>query len=108
MTKLIEYGSIATFKGTKVLDQHIDKDFTVWHGDNCEVIDGLPDDSVGLVITSPPFPKMYVYNASLHDIGNTSGIEEMIEHFRFLVRKMKRVIKPGRSVCVHLTNVPLF
>lgn len=95
---------------TKVLDQHCTEDYAAYHGDNVEVIAGLPADSVGLVVSSPPFPSMYVYSNSPRDIGNTSGIGEMLDHFRFLVsgRGLLRVVMPGRSVCVHLTQVPVF
>jgi DNA modification methylase len=95
---------------TLILGQHIEEDFAVYHGDNVEVIRGMPDDSVGLVVTSPPFPSMYVYNNTARDIGNTKGIEEMLAHFRFLAGRdgLFRVVKPGRSICIHLTQVPVF
>lgn len=101
-------GQIARRDGRKILDQHIGDHFAFYHGDNVEVIKGMPDDSVGLTVSSPPFASLYTYNSSPRDMGNTSGIEEMIEHFRFLVRDLLRVTKPGRSCCIHLTNIPSF
>lgn len=94
---------------TKVLNQCITDWFALYHGDNCEVLAGLPDDSVGLTVSSPPFPSMYVYSNSPRDIGNTKDVAEMLDHFRYLVGgHLLRITKPGRSCCIHLTQVPLF
>lgn len=95
---------------TNVLAQHISEHFAVYHGDNVEVVAGLPDASVGLMVSSPPFPSMYVYSNTPRDIGNTSGVEEMLAHFRYLAGPdgLLRVLKPGRSFCVHLTQIPIF
>jgi len=91
-----------------VLDQHIGQEFTFYNGDSCEVVKGLPSNSVDLTVSSPPFPVMWVYSNSERDIGNTSGTGQMLDHFRYLVREMLRVTKPGRSCCIHLTNTPAF
>lgn len=93
---------------TSVLDQHQAEDFAFYNGDSCEVIRGIPDASVGLTVSSPPFPAMYTYSNSTRDIGNTGGTGEMLDHFRFLVAELLRITKPGRSCCIHLTNVPAF
>ena len=92
----------------KVLDQHVAESFTAIHGDNTEVVPSIPDNTIDLTVTSPPFPAMYAYSNSPRDIGNTSGIGEMLEHFAYLVRDLLRATKLGRSCCIHLTNVPAF
>lgn len=90
-----------------VVDQCFGQNFALYQGDSIEVIDGIPSDSVGLSIFSPPFSGMYAYSNSVHDIGNTTGIEEMITHFRYLVNadKLLRVTMPGRLSCVHLMQL---
>lgn len=93
---------------TAVLNQHQSESFTFYNGDSCEVIAGIPDDSVHLTVSSPPFPAMYAYSGTMRDIGNTSGTGEMLDHFRFLVREMIRITKPGRSCCIHVSNTALF
>jgi superfamily II DNA or RNA helicase len=79
-------------------------------GDNVEAIDTLGDNSVGLSVFSPPFPTMYVYSSTAHDMGNTRSIDEFIEHFRFLVGKEKllRVLVPGRVCALHLMQLPAY
>jgi hypothetical protein len=101
--------TIPAMPGVKVLDQRITEDYALYNGDNTEVVAGLPDDSVGFILTSVPFPGMYVYNNSARDVGNTRDNEEMIEHFRHLVNgdRLMRVLMPGRSFCVHLTQTSL-
>lgn len=86
------------------------QNWTLYQGDSVLVMDALESESVGLSIFSPPFPGMYAYTNSPHDMGNTRGIEEMLAQFRFLVGpdKLLRVMMPGRMVCMHITQTPAF
>ena len=81
--------------------------WTLYLGDCVERIDEIESESVGLSVFSPPFPGMYAYNNSTRDMGNTDGLDEMVEHFRYLVNadKLMRILKPGRLCCVHLTQL---
>ena len=81
--------------------------WTLYLGDSVETIDLIGDESIGLTVTSPPFPGMYAYTNSPRDMGNVTGIDEMLEHFRYLVSKDKlmRVMMPGRTVAIHLTQL---
>ena len=83
------------------------RDWKMHLGDAVEMIDGIPTDSVDLSIFSPPFPGMYAYSNSERDIGNCSQIDQMIEHFTYLVdaKKLMRVVKPGRLACIHLMQL---
>lgn len=76
-------------------------------GDCIDLVDSVPDRSVGLSVFSPPFPGMYAYSNHECDMGNTDGVDAMIEHFRFLVKpeKLRRVMMPGRLCCVHLMQL---
>lgn len=61
-------------------------------------------DSVGLSVFSPPFPGMYAYTNSAHDMGNVRTFHELIDQYRFLIPELLRVTMPGRHCCVHLTQ----
>lgn len=74
-------------------------------GDSCERVKEIEDDTVGLSVFSPPFPGMYAYTNSPRDIGNTEGVAEMIEHFRFLGSELLRVTMPGRNCAIHLMQL---
>ncbi len=82
-------------------------DYRMILGDAIEKIDEIEDNSIGLSIFSPPFPGMYAYTNSMRDVGNCTRIDEMIKHFRFLVKKDKlfRVLKPGRMAAIHLCQL---
>lgn len=81
--------------------------WTVHLGDSIQVIDKIETESIGFSIFSPPFPGMYAYTNSPRDIGNCDHIDQMITHFRYLVgpNKLLRVLKPGRMVAIHLTQL---
>jgi len=65
----------------------------------------IADDSVGLIVTSPPFPGMYAYTNSSHDMGNVTHIDEMIAQFRYLLPGLLRVLMPGRLAAIHLCQL---
>jgi hypothetical protein len=90
----------------KVLDQSISDQYALYHGDCCEVVKGIPDNSLHYSIFSPPFNNLYVYSASPFDMGNCKNEEQFNEHFRFLVAELHRVIMPGRLVSMHCMNIP--
>ena len=81
-------------------------DWRLYLGDSVKTIDHVASDSVGLSIFSPPFPGMYVYTNSPHDMGNVKDIDQMIDQFRYLMgsEKLMRVMMPGRNVFIHITQ----
>lgn len=90
----------------KVLNQHVDKLFTIYNGDSCDVIRGLPDSSIGYSIYSPPFADLYVYSNSAHDMGNCKNYDQFFDQFVYLASEMYRVLKPGRSMSFHCMLLP--
>lgn len=83
------------------------KGWTMHLGDSYNALDKVQDEVAGLILFSPPFPGMYAYTNSVHDLGNTTHIDQMIDHFRYFARKDKlmRVLMPGRLCCVHLMQL---
>lgn len=80
--------------------------YTLHLGDSVQTINSIETGSVGMSVFSPPFPGMYVYTDSPHDMGNVASIGEMIDQFEYLMApgKMMRVLMPGRSVFIHITQ----
>lgn len=91
---------------TQVINQTSSDSFTAYQGDCVELIQGLPDNSVGYSIFSPPFSSLYVYSASDRDMGNSADDATFFAHFGFLIEQLFRVIKPGRLVSFHCMNLP--
>lgn len=88
-----------------VLDQHIADRFAIYHGDSCEVIRGIPDNSVHFSIYSPPFADLFTYSASDRDLGNASSDQQFMFHFRYIIRELYRVLMPGRLMAVHCMDL---
>lgn len=91
---------------TLVLDQAHGEAFSMYHGDSCEVLAGLPDDSIDFQVYSPPFASLYTYSNSERDLGNARDQDEFLKHYRFMVRELYRVHRPGRVVAIHCMNLP--
>lgn len=93
------------------LDQVVTDKYAIYNGDSCETLRSLPDESVGLVIYSPPFATenggaLYNYSSSVRDLSNARTYDEFFEHYRFMVEQYARALKPGRIAAVHCMDVP--
>jgi DNA modification methylase len=84
------------------------KDWSLYLGDSCQVIKGLPDKSVDLCIHSPPFSSLYVYTDSECDLGNSASDDEFFIHYEFLIEELLRVTVPGRLCVVHCKDLPKY
>ena len=89
------------------IEQVLTDDYALYHGDCVEVIQGLPDKSIGYSIFSPPFSSLYTYSNSPRDMGNVRNDEEFFEHFDFLIQELARVMRPCRNVSFHCMLLPM-
>jgi DNA modification methylase len=90
-----------------VVNQHIDKNFSLYNGDSAEIMKGLPDNSVHYEIYSPPFASLYTYSNSERDLGNCRNYSEFFAHFEFIAKELHRILKPGRLMSVHCMDMPI-
>jgi DNA modification methylase len=81
-------------------------DYHVMRGDCVQRIKEVSDNSVDLMVFSPPFADLYTYSNYVEDMGNSAGYDEFIIHFGFLVKELKRALKPGRLCAVHCMDLP--
>lgn len=91
----------------KILEQRIEEFYSMYHGDSCEVVRGIPDNSIHYTIFSPPFSSLYTYSNSDRDMGNSKNDAEFYEHFKYLVKELYRITMPGRLLSFHCMNIPL-
>ncbi len=89
-----------------IVDQVITDEYALYCGDSADVLIGIPDQSVGLSVFSPPFQSLYTYSASDRDLGNSHDPDVFWQHFSFISTQLLRVMKPGRNVCVHVAQIP--
>lgn len=82
--------------------------WTLMLGDCVERTAEIADGSIDLCVFSPPFANLYIYSDSIRDMGNCEDLPEFMEHFRFLVAELFRVMRPGRMVAVHCKDLVLY
>lgn len=76
-------------------------------GDCVQLIQNIPDESVGFSIFSPPFAELYTYSDKLEDMGNSKDYKEFFTAFKFLVKELYRVMWSGRNVAIHCMDLPI-
>ncbi len=89
-----------------VLAEYVTEQAALYHGDSAEVLLGLPESSVDLTVTSPPFQSLYTYSPTERDIGNCANWDEFVDHFGFVAGGLLRVTRPGRLACIHVAQTP--
>jgi DNA modification methylase len=92
-------------RGILCLDEAHGEDWAMYLGDCVDIVRQFPDDSVDFSVYSPPFSNLYCYSDSARDMGNTFNDAEFLEHYRFLVVEMMRVMRPGRCIAVHCKDL---
>lgn len=90
----------------KIYDQHITDNVGLYHGDCVHVMQGLPDESIGFSVFSPPFGDLFVYSDSVADMGNVANDEEFFNQYDYVAKELYRLLKPGRLCAVHCTDLP--
>jgi len=88
-----------------VIDQVLTDDYAIYLGDSCELLKGIPDNSVGFGVHSPPFEGLYKFSNSERDVSNSEG-EQFWTHYGFIISELLRVTKPGRLHSVHCMQLP--
>lgn len=91
----------------QVKNQYVSDSCAIYQGDCCELIQMIPDNSIGFSIFSPPFADLYTYSDELADMGNSKDYKEFFMAFDFLVHHLYRVMWPGRNVAVHCMDLPI-
>lgn len=88
-----------------VMDQIITDDYAIYNADCVEVVSERADNSVDMSVYSPPFAGLFQYSGDERDMSNCYNYQEFYDQYRFLVRQMARVTKPGRINCVHCMDI---
>lgn len=65
----------------------------------------IDDESIGLVVTSPPYWNKADYGSDPANLGNIEGYFEFIDSLRPTFEECYRLLMPGRKLCVVTANV---
>ena len=104
-TSIENVGSLSAMRDEYAEDVHSGDMFDVHLGDSCEKLRSVEDDSVGMMVFSPPFASLFTYSNSPRDIGNCANGDDFTRHFGFIVDELFRVLMPGRICAVHVMQL---
>lgn len=91
--------------GVSAINQIINDNYAIYEGDSCEIMPGLPENSIGFSIHSPPFEGLYKFSNSDRDVSNSEG-DAFWQHYGFIIKELLRITKPGRLASVHVMQLP--
>lgn len=74
------------------------------HNDSVLETMAMPDNSLGMVMTSIPFSDQYEYCESYHDMGHNDGNGEFFQQMDFLTEELFRILQPGRIAAIHVKD----
>lgn len=78
------------------------------NNDNVLECQAMPDNSVGLIVTSIPFSNHYEYTPTYNDFGHNEDNGKFFEQMDYLTPELMRILQPGRLLCVHVKDRVLF
>ena len=84
------------------------KSWSMMLGDCVTRSQEIETNSIDFSVYSPPFSNLYIYSDSIADMGNSADDAEFFEHYKYLIKEMHRVTKPGRLSAVHCKDLPLY
>ena len=76
---------------------------------NSMKMDDLPDNSIHLMITSPPYfdTKMYSRAAIENDLGDIHNVDEWFGKISEVWKEVYRILQPGRKAFINIMNLPI-
>jgi len=84
------------------------KDYWLMKGDSCQEIKRIPDNSVDLIVFSPPFSSLFTYSNYIHDMGNNENHDEFFKQYNYLLKDLYRILKPGRLMVCHTKDLAVY
>lgn len=100
------HGAIQRSKSEYVRDVKRGEEWELHLADCVDVAAERADESIDYSVYSPPFASLYTYSNSDRDMGNCADDEQFMESYRFIVRELFRITKPGRLTSFHCMNMP--
>ncbi len=103
---MIRYGGMMFWRKDDMLNDS--EQFKIILGDCIEGMASLPEACMDFSVFSPPFPSVFAYTDSASDLGNSEDLSsgDGNLHLSFFYRQLKRIVKPGRVIMVHVVQIP--
>lgn len=100
----VDYGLVLNYNRREV---KTDK-YHLICGDSTEEMKSIPDNSVEFSIFSPPFSSLFTYTNNWRDLGNSESEDQFFEHYKFILKELFRILKPGRLIAVHSKDLAVY
>lgn len=68
-------------------------------------LDFVEDESISMVVTSPPYWNKAEYGKGKRNLGNLANYRGFLEEVGLVFRECFRVLQPGRKICIVTANV---
>lgn len=112
MTAIIKEHGLNSLSMADILVRTIGVERLEVTGDNFRVANNdcvlearrIPDNSIGLIVTSIPFANHYEYTPSYNDFGHTENNGHFWEQMNYLTPELYRILKPGRIAAIHVKD----
>lgn len=75
------------------------------HNYSCLDMADIPDNSIGTVITSPPYWNKADYGEYTGNIGGFEYYDDFLDSMEKVISECYRVLMPGRKLCIVTANV---
>ena len=77
----------------------------IMQGDNRELLKEIEDESVDLIISSPPYWSLKDYGGGEKDIGRNQSLDDFNDEMEQVYSQCYRVLKPGRHACIVIRDI---
>lgn len=72
---------------------------------SCKDMSIIPDNTIGTIITSPPYWNKANYGDYEDNIGNINYYNEFLDNIKIVLKECFRILKPGRRLSIVTANV---
>lgn len=100
----VKYGLLSEYERKEFKNE----DVFLIKGDSCIEVKTIPDNSIDLIIFSPPFSSLFTYSNYIHDMGNNESHADFFKQYDFLLKDLYRILKPGRLMCCHTKDLGVY
>lgn len=76
--------------------------FSVFHGDARERLKELDDNSVHLIVTSPPYGNIKEYSGKMNEIGFNQNVSEFHKSLNEVWKECVRILHPGCRLVINI------
>lgn len=74
------------------------------YGDCLKELKKIANESIDLIITSPPYHNLRVYSNDPSDLSNCESYEEYFYLLELVIKECERVLKPGGKFCIQFED----